>query len=131
MKKLFILILAVIYLTEASGLRLHLHFCMDKLVSWTLIETKRKCSGNNKSKDHLPHLACKDCCKDEYKTAQLDNTYKGEQTFLVKSHSIKATDLFFIKVPVVFFTALRANLIHSSSNKHKVPIYLFNSVFRI
>jgi hypothetical protein len=104
---------------------------MDKLVSWTLIETKRKCSGNNKSKDHLPQLACKDCCKDEYKTAQLDNTHKGEQTFLVKSHSIKATDLIFKKVPVVSIAALGVNHIHSSPNKHKVPIYLFNSVFRI
>jgi hypothetical protein len=132
MKKLFVLILAVIYLSEASGMGLHLHYCMDKLVSWGVTKN-HKCLSFNSSKHHLSHLACKNCCKDEYKTAKLDNSKKAELGFLLIAQPVKVNGLFaFQESPIVAsLKAIGSNHINAPPKKYKVSVFVFNGVFRI
>jgi hypothetical protein len=133
MKKLFVFILALIYLSEASGLGLHLHYCMDKLVSWGLTETNKKCPAVKHSAHHLAQLVCQDCCKDEYKTAKLDNTEKTVQFFFSKPISVKADPTIYYLEPgaIAIFTKIQVNSINAPPNTHKVPIFIFNNIFRI
>ncbi len=75
MKKLITIIIAVLYMGAATGATVHLHYCMDKLVSSGLIKDEGgKCSkcGMNESKD------C--CCKDEQKLLKLDIDHKASET---------------------------------------------------
>ena len=60
MKKLFTLLLAVVYLGSSVGATLHVHYCMDKLVNWTLNDEGDKCKNCGMEKDG-------GCCRDENK----------------------------------------------------------------
>jgi hypothetical protein len=133
MKKLFVFILAIIYLSEASGMSLHLHYCMDKLVSWGLTESQKKCSICDHSISCTPKIACKDCCKDELKTAKFDNANKVDQVLLIRNFPLEAVHLFsFLEVPcIVPYTTIRVNNINAPPDPYKVPIFIFNRVFRI
>jgi hypothetical protein len=133
MKKLFIFILAIIYLSEASGMGLHLHYCMDKLISWGLTESQKRCSTCDHSISCSPKVACQDCCKDELKTAKIDNANKAELVLLTRNFPSETVHLFsFLEVPcIVPYTTIRANRINAPPDTYKVPIFIFNSVFRI
>jgi hypothetical protein len=133
MKKLFVFILAVIYLSEASGMGLHLHYCMNKLVSWGLTKSKKKCATCDHSISCAPKVTCKDCCKDELKTAKFDNANKADQVLLTRNFPIETVHLFSsLEVPcIVPYTAIRANSINAPPDPYKVPIFIFNRVFRI
>lgn len=133
MKKLFVFILAVIYLSEASGMGLHLHYCMDKLVYWGLTEPKKKCATCDHSINCAPKIACKDCCKDELKTAKFDNANKVDQVLLTRNFPIETVHLFSsLEIPcIVPYTTIRAYNINAPPDLYKVPIFIFNRVFRI
>ena len=60
MKKVFALILSLVYLTSSVGTTVHLHYCMDKLVNWSLNDEGNKCQKCGMEKDG-------NCCKDENK----------------------------------------------------------------
>ena len=61
MKKILVSILAVFYLTSVVGATVHLHFCMDKLINWSLLKRDGdKCDKCGMKKDG-------GCCKDEHK----------------------------------------------------------------
>ena len=60
MKKLFSFILAIVYLTSSVGATVHLHYCMNKLVNWSLKDEGGKCKNCGMEKDG-------GCCKDENK----------------------------------------------------------------
>lgn len=133
MKKLFVFILAVIYLSEASGMGLHLHYCMDKLVSWGLTQSQNKCSTCEHTISCSPKIACKDCCKDELKTAKIDNANKKELNFLVRNLPLENVYHYsLLEVPgIVPYTTIRANSINAPPDPYKVPIFIFNRVFRL
>ena len=42
MKKVLAIILAFVYLTSSMGATVHLHYCMGKLASWSLIDHESK-----------------------------------------------------------------------------------------
>lgn len=61
MKRLFSFILAVIYLVTTAGTTIHLHYCMDQLVNWSLSGSEGdECGTCGMEKDG-------NCCKDENK----------------------------------------------------------------
>ena len=60
MKKAFALILAIVYLGSVVGATVHLHFCMDKLINWSMNDESSKCKNCGMEKDG-------GCCKDENK----------------------------------------------------------------
>jgi len=57
MKKVLAFILAIVYLSSTVGATVHLHYCMDKLINWTLNNEGSKCKNCGMEKDG-------GCCKD-------------------------------------------------------------------
>src|SRR6187431_609083 len=61
MKKILVSILAVFYLASSVGATVHLHYCMDKIIGWSLLNSSGdKCNKCGMEKDG-------GCCKDENK----------------------------------------------------------------
>jgi len=64
MKRIFVTILSILYMASAIGTTIHLHYCMGKPVSASLVHKKGdtcyKCCGKKSNN--------KGCCKDEQKT---------------------------------------------------------------
>lgn len=58
MKKLFVLLLLIIYGSATMGTTVHLHYCMNKMVGWSLVDNQ----------DHKCHTCGMEkkggCCKD-------------------------------------------------------------------
>lgn len=126
MKKALVSILAVFYLSSSVGATLHLHYCMDKLVNWSLLSGDGdKCDKCGMEKDGR-------CCKDE-------------QKFLKNSVDQKATDPSIEITKLSPFTSSAAVLnifefsscrVHENTISHAPPIsccdiYIRNCVFRI
>jgi hypothetical protein len=73
MQKLFITIIAVLYLALSSGVTVHMHYCMDKLIGSTLWhdhDDDHKCSecGMTKKSNN-------GCCKDIHKLVKSDDKH--------------------------------------------------------
>ena len=60
MKKILVSIFAVFYLASSVGATVHLHYCMDKFIDWSLLKGGDKCDKCGMEKDG-------GCCKDENK----------------------------------------------------------------
>jgi hypothetical protein len=133
MKKLFVFILAFIYLAEVSGMSFYKHYCMDRLVSWGLTKGDKKCPACGMEKEYSAKNNCKGCCKDEHQVVKLSIDHKAETStwaFSVPEQilpSFTSWEFAFTN----FDIASTWNNIHAPPLKHKVPSYLFNCVFRI
>jgi hypothetical protein len=133
MKKLFVFILAFIYLGEVSGMSLYKHYCMDKLVSWGLTNGGKHCSLCGMVKDLPQKGFCKGCCKDEHKLVKLTDDHKASVSIWIGSLlSEVVPDNSTIETAIPSLTTASSwNSIHAPPLKRKVPFYLFNCVFRI
>jgi|SRR5580693_8693558 hypothetical protein len=82
MKKVLATILAFVYLSSSMGATIHLHYCMGKLASWSLVNHERKncerCGMVKKTTSSQNMADNKDCCRDEYKQIKTD---KDQQLF--------------------------------------------------
>jgi hypothetical protein len=79
MKKALVTILAFVYLTSSMGATIHLHYCMGKLASWSLIdhESKNCAQCGMVKKTSSQWMAAKmDCCRDEHKQIKTDKDQK-------------------------------------------------------
>lgn len=70
MKKIFALILGILYMGASTGATFHMHYCMDKLTEVQLWHADNKtcdqCTAGHST-------GCeKKCCKDQHKTVKLD-----------------------------------------------------------
>ena len=126
MKKIFVSILAIFYLASSVGATVHLHYCMDKLISWSLLKSNGdKCGKCGMDKDG-------GCCKDEHKFVK--NSFDQKAT----ESSIEAIKFFPVASPVAVFniSEFYSFLSHEYSVSHAPPvngreIYIRNCVFRI
>jgi hypothetical protein len=70
-KKVLATILSFVYLTSSMGATVHLHYCMGRLASWSLIDHESKnctqCGMVKKSTDTKCMGVKMDCCRDEHK----------------------------------------------------------------
>jgi hypothetical protein len=87
MKKILVSIFAVFYLASTVGATVHLHFCMDKFIDWSLLKGGDKCNKCGMEKDG-------GCCKDENKFVKnsVDQNIIGSavelmQVLFVTSHT--------------------------------------------
>ena len=62
-----------VYGTTTVGATVHLHFCMNKFISWNFTETENKTCGKCGMKESATK---KGCCKDEVKQLKIDNDYQ-------------------------------------------------------
>ena len=72
-----------VYGITTVGASVHLHFCMNKFISFNFTETENKTCGKCGMKESATK---KGCCKDEVKQLKIDNDHQ------------KSTDASFIKI---------------------------------
>lgn len=127
MKKLIILLIAVIYMGAASGTTVHLHYCMEKLIGYDLIKSEgEKCNKCGME-------AGKDCCKDEQKLLKLDTEHKASESNFYFVKLLPAIVQHTSEVAAERLTATVAlhPLAHAPPFIYSNPIYLRNCVFLI
>ena len=126
MKKIIVSILAIFYLVSSVGATIHLHYCMDKLINWSLLKSGGdKCGKCGMDKDG-------GCCKDEHKFVK--NSFDQKTT----ESSIEVIKFSPITFPAAVFNISKfySSLIHEYPVSHAPPIsgaeiYIRNCVFRI
>lgn len=80
MKKLVVAILSFLYISTSSGATLQMHYCMDKLVDWSIghSDEKNTCKNCGMEKDGKGKNSC---CKDEQKQLKIDKDQKATAVF--------------------------------------------------
>jgi len=120
----------IIYFAASTGIVINSHYCMKRLVSVHLFETKAKVCG-------LCGMDMHDnsgCCHDETKVAWLVQDQVKIPVTLYELPSIDINAAFisaFIAAPVVNTNELRHFLNHSPPLLSAQDTYLQNNVFRI
>lgn len=137
MKRIIASILAVLYLSTSMGATVHLHYCMDRLVGWGLVDHEsRDCVACGMAKD-APMSGCsvgmKNCCHDEHKHIQSDRAQKPAPTWAEWNLGPAL-----IALPVAGWNELLVvapAITHPVANGppllRQVPIFLRNCNFRI
>lgn len=127
MKKMLVSILAVFYLTSTVGAIVHLHYCMDKLVNWSLLKSEgNKCDKCGMEKDG-------GCCKDEKKVIK-NHVDQNMAEPVVQSMQVLSTGaLSFINTSEDLFSSLieRYPIWHAPPLISSGDICILNCVFRI
>jgi hypothetical protein len=77
-RKAIVLILAILYIGTSSGATISLHYCMGKLVGWSMGSSDEhqcdNCGMEMSDKNG--------CCKEENKQIEVDKTQKAAVTFI-------------------------------------------------
>ncbi|MDQ6764112.1 MAG: hypothetical protein M3015_16000 [Bacteroidota bacterium] len=129
--------MAFVYLVAASGMSFNMHYCMDKLVSWNItgdhVKNCPACSMNQTPASKTQYV-CKSCCKDQITQAHFEKVHKAEENTLSKFSFSKiictyTADKAITFVPIKFIGLNKENA--PPPQKHTVPDYIFNCVFRI
>jgi len=132
MKKVSVAILAVFYLSTSMSATVHLHYCMGKLVEWSLWHSSGKtCSKCGMEK---PHKNLKDgCCKDEQKLIKNDKDQKLTETAFNLIHLTSvAVPTSQIEIPALQISSIaEANPVSNAPPRRQVAIHIRNCVFLI
>ena|SRR6187401_2354930 len=128
MKKILVSIFAVFYLASTVGATVHLHYCMDKFIDWSLLkEDGDKCDKCGMEKDG-------GCCKDENKFVKNSIDQKLAES------SIQLTQMAAVAMPAAFIytseyyctSIIQENpLSNAPPRNNAIGIYILNSVFRL
>jgi len=127
MKKILVSIFAAFYLASSVGATVHLHYCMDKFINWSLLKGGDKCSRCGMEKDG-------GCCKDENKFVKNNIDQKvAESSFQLIQMAAVTTPAVFIYTSEYHFSSIiqENHLSHAPPRNNGVGIYILNSVFRI
>jgi hypothetical protein len=76
MKKLFITVLAIFYLSVSSGATVHFHYCMGELIEWGLSDND-SAKENDCSNCGMKKGLSEDCCKDQKQEYKLKESQKA------------------------------------------------------
>jgi hypothetical protein len=88
MKKVFAIILALLYLGASTGATIQLHYCMGKLADWRLGNSKSESCGNCGMERTEEEAS--GCCKDEHKFIKTDLAQKTAESILLAAQSMSA-----------------------------------------
>lgn len=128
MKKILVSILAVFYLASSVGTTVHLHYCMDKLISWSLSEGDGdKCDKCGMKKDD-------GCCKDENKFVKnnIDQKVAEPAIQLIQMTALAAPSALIYPSEHYFSSLIKEYSISTAPPRSSgMGIYILNSVFRI
>ena len=127
MKKILVSILAVFYLASSVGATVHLHYCMDKFINWSLLKGGDKCNKCGMEKDG-------GCCKDENKFVRNNSDQKvAEPAFQQIQMAAVAVPAAFKHTTEYYVTSITQEnpFDHTPPRNNGVGIYILNSVFRI
>lgn len=128
MKKVIVSILAVLYLCSSVGATVHLHYCMGKLVNWSLTDKDGdKCDKCGMQKDG-------GCCKDEQQFVKNSLDQKTTESAIQFMHLIaNAAPGTVINISDLYSSSLAENysISHAPPLKSGVDILIRNCIFRI
>jgi len=132
MKRIFVAILALLYLSTSIGTTLQLHYCMGKLVEWKLRHNNNsmcsRCGMEKKSG------STKGCCKDEYTQIKIDKDQKLSErhTQLNQIITERAPINFSDHLsPFQFSLSEKFSKINAPPRSRNTHLDIFNCVFRI
>ena len=130
MKKFLVTILAIIYLAASSGAMVNLHYCMGKLVSWSLSDKKDGICGSC----GMQKAGHKGCCHDEQKLVKIEKDQKASETaFKFLDLSSGAIVISFTGLQPVYPSSVVTDnpYPHAPPRLGAVPIFVLNCNFRI
>lgn len=131
MKKLFVAILAVLYLGVSSGATLHMHYCMGKLLGVSLVEKQsNKCGKCGMEKTAAP---LSKCCKDEHKLVKLgDDHMVSAFVQLLQAPAIALpAPVYPVTAPETIITPVLHAYSHGPPYLGEIPLFIRHCVFRI
>ncbi|MDO1449226.1 hypothetical protein Q0590_23315 [Rhodocytophaga aerolata] len=134
MKKNVSILLMFVYLLSIPGLAYSLHFCGEKLTSYTFKSAEKKSCVCNQAKTQQENPpAASDCCDDQQVDLSTDNKQASSFDFKLGAPAYTLLPLFFLQLISGLLYSYEAaffpDTTHTSSLK--VPIYLLNRYFRI
>jgi hypothetical protein len=132
MKKIAVVILALLYITTTTGANLNLHYCMGELADWGLGSSKSKTCGfcgmeKGDEKDN-------GCCKDEQKFIKNDNDQKFVEsaTYTLKIPAVAQLPVYTASSCIQLVSVKEQNPVSHAPPRYKVlPIFISNRVFLI
>ena len=127
MKKILVSILAVFYLASSVGATVHLHYCMDKFIDWSLLKGGDKCDKCGMEKNG-------GCCKDENKFVKnnVDQKVAEPAVQLIQMSAIATPDGIINSSEHYLSSLIQGYpIINAPLRSNGVGIYILNSVFRI
>ena len=127
MKKFLVTILALVHLISSAGATMHLHYCMGKLVSWSLSEKPGDlCENCGMEVDG-------GCCKDEHHFLKSSTDQKtAESDIQLLQISAIATPTPFITTSGLYFSQKAKHpASYAPPNSSGPDILIRNCVFRI
>ena len=132
MKRVFVIILSILYLTSSTGASLNMHFCMGKLADWNIGQNKSKTCG----KCGMEKSAEKDngCCKDEHKFFKNISDQKISETeFQFIKLFAAALPVTFFEIPVAGISSVKEKnpFSHAPPRSNGVAVYIRNCIFLI
>lgn len=130
MKKLTILIFALVYISTSSGVLINKHYCMGELVNWSFTHDKNQ----NCTVCGMAEADSDFCCNDEKKFLRIDNDQHitaGENPSAITNAAFIPID-FFISTPVCI-SLLTDSPVRYNKNLlwQTVPLFISNCTFII
>jgi hypothetical protein len=126
-KKVFLSILTLLYMTVSSGMAMEIHYCMGKKAGMDIYKTAGQKCGRCGMKEK------KGCCSDEHKFLKLEDAHKNVSADQFIPHDIAVVPAVYnvFSIPVLRLAASAGDLIHGPPPDTGEPLYLLNRVFRI
>jgi hypothetical protein len=132
MKKLVVAILSFLYISTSSGATVQMHFCMDKLVDWSIghNDEKNTCNNCGMEKDGNGKNAC---CKDEQKQLKIEKDQKAAAAFQLTLSLATALPASY---PVYNFAGITSvteefPISNAPPRSPQLAVYIRNRTFRI
>lgn len=133
MKKLTVLFLTFLYLGTATGVTLHLHYCMGEVVN---LEVTKADQGHCENCGMDKNKSTKNgCCKDEFKKVKTDDSYKLTDNTL--SNPLLSVAMLNKGVTYDFLAASYPNVFGTSNQSNApprskpVPVYILHCSYLI
>lgn len=132
MKKLIVAILSFLYISTSTGATVQMHYCMGKLVDWSIGhgDEKNACDNCGMEKDGKGK---NDCCKDELKQLKIEKDQKAAATFELTLSLATALPASY---PVYNFSGITSvaeefPLSNAPPRSPQLAVYIRNCTFRI
>ncbi len=130
-KQFLVLILSFVYISSSTGAFVHVHYCMGEVASWGFGANQSTVCGKCGMEEVIGETT--GCCNNEQQVIKLVNDQKvSEANFHFEQHYVEAITPQLARFSSQYFPSL-SERIHPTSAPplRKVPLFLFNCIFRI
>ena len=129
MKKFLATILLLIYFAASTSATVQLHYCMGKVVSWS-ISASQKVSNTCSKCGMEKHSGC---CGEKHQTIKIEKDYNYAAVYLSFSQIANVASLEYAYPPRFNCASQKISTFCANAPPpgYNVPIYLKNCVYRI